>query len=238
MTAGTLYLVSTPIGNPEDLTRRALRVLREVTLIAAENPETTQALLAPHRIATPLTSYHYNNKEEKAAVLLSRLREGQSMALVCDAGTPTVEDPGCYLITRAIRAGIRVTPVPGASVPLAALVTTGWSGDRFTFAGTWPAHPIAQRRLLKELAGSPYPIILFVETQGLDSTLEALLKTLGNRPAVLGIDLTMPTERVDRGTIRRLLTQRRTAPLRGNMVLILKGGRGRKRTGRHATTTT
>jgi 16S rRNA (cytidine1402-2'-O)-methyltransferase len=233
MKAGTLYVVSTPIGNPEDLTLRTLRVFREVSLIAAEDPRTTHAFLAPHQIATPLTSYHNDNKEEKTPILLTRLREGQSIALVCDAGTPTVEDPGCYLIARAIRDGIRVSPVPGASVPLAVLVTTGWPGDRFTVAGTWPVRRMAQRRLLTELADSPYPVIVFVDAQRLTSTLDTLAKRIGDRPSVLGIDLTMPAEHVYRGTIRRLLARHRKTPFHGELVLVIRGVRQRKELRKH-----
>lgn len=231
MKAGTLYVVSTPIGNPEDLTLRALRVFKEVSLIATEDPQTTHAFFVPHQITTPLTSYHNDNKEEKTPILLARLRGGQSIALVCDAGTPTVEDPGCYLIARAIRDGIRVSPVPGASAPLAALVTTGWPGDRFTVAGTWPVRRMARRRLLTELADSPYPVIVFVDAHRLTSTLDTLANRIGDRPSVLGVDLTMSTEQIYRDTIRRLLARHRKTPFQGEIVLAIRGVRRRKKSG-------
>lgn len=229
MKTGTLYIVSAPIGNPEDFTVRALRILKEVPLIAAENPQMTQALLEPHQIATPLTTYHNLNKEEKSRVLLSRLRDGQSVALVCDVGTPVIRDPGRFLIAQAIKAGITVTPVPGPSALLAALVATGWPGDRFTFAGAWPSRRTAQQRLLLEWAGSTHPIIFFVDARRLEPTLEQLLERVGNRLVVMGIDLTMPTERVLRGRLRHLLAQQRAEPLRGEVTLLIKGSRTRMR---------
>jgi 16S rRNA (cytidine1402-2'-O)-methyltransferase len=227
MRAGTLFIVSTPIGNPEDLTLRALRVLRDVSLIACETPQATQSLLTSHGIGTPLTSYHRDNKEEKTAILLSRLREGQSLALVCDAGTPVIQDPGCYLIARCREAGVAAVPVPGPSALLAALVASGWSGDRFTFAGAWPSRQDAQRKLTKAWEAGDSLVVLFLESSRLRVTLEELARSLGNRAALLGVDLTMPTERFHRGTLRALLARHRNAPFRGEMTLVLKGRRAR-----------
>ncbi|MGH7250684.1 MAG: SAM-dependent methyltransferase, partial [Nitrospiraceae bacterium] len=122
---GTLYIVSTPIGNPDDITVRAVRILNKVAIVAAEDPRCSQALLAHHAITTPLTSYHDLNKEEKTQVLIRRLEEGQSVALVSDAGTPVISDPGAFLVRQALASGIRVVPVPGPSAVLAALSASG-----------------------------------------------------------------------------------------------------------------
>ncbi|HTP42261.1 MAG TPA: 16S rRNA (cytidine(1402)-2'-O)-methyltransferase, partial [Nitrospiria bacterium] len=150
-TSGTLYLVSTPIGNLEDLTLRARRLLAEADLIAAEDTRHTQQLLARYDIHTPLTSYHDHNKEEKTPVLIERLRQGRIIALVSDAGTPTVSDPGYYLITNCIAAGIPVSPVPGPSAPLAALAASGLPTDAFLFAGFLPRKPGARQKRLEAL---------------------------------------------------------------------------------------
>jgi len=135
---GTLYIVSTPIGNLEDMTFRAVRILKEVGVIAAEDTRHTKQLCTHFGIHTPLTSYHDFNKEEKTAVLLERLQAGTDVALVSDAGTPVVSDPGFFLITRAIEAGIRVVPVPGPSAVLAALAGSGLPTDSFRFEGFLP----------------------------------------------------------------------------------------------------
>ncbi len=229
MKSGTLYVVSTPIGNPDDLTLRALRILGTVDLIASEQPRATQALLAPHRIATPLTSYHNDNKEDKTPILLARLREGQAVALVCDAGTPTLQDPGCYLIAQAVQAGFTVAPIPGPSAVLAALVTSGWSGDAFVFAGAWPTRRTAQRRLLAWAMNGPAPIVLFIDPARAVTALATLAASLGNRSAVMGVDLTTAREQVLRGRLSQLMARIGKAPLTGEMTLVIQGRRGRGR---------
>src|SRR4051812_1129186 len=135
---GTLFVVATPIGNLEDITVRALRVLREVAVIAAEDTRRTAHLLARHAISTPTTSLHEHNESRKSSTIVARLQRGDSVALVSDAGTPTVSDPGARLVQDAIAAGIRVEPIPGPSAVLAALTASGLPGDEFTFLGFPP----------------------------------------------------------------------------------------------------
>ncbi len=138
MSTGNLYIVSTPIGNLEDITLRALRVLKEAGIIAAEDTRHTRKLLSRYDIHVPLTSYHDHNKYEKAEVLIAKIKEGMDVALVSDAGTPGISDPGYYLIKRSIEEGIRVTPVPGATALTAALSVSGLPTDRFFFVGFLP----------------------------------------------------------------------------------------------------
>src|SRR3990170_7399035 len=151
MTSGTLYIVATPIGNMEDITLRAIRVLKEADLIAAEDTRHTRNLLNKYGIETPLTSYHDHNKEEKAPVLLARMLEGKNIALVSDAGTPGISDPGYFLINLAVDQKIPVVPIPGATAAIAALSVSGMPTDRFIFEGFLPAKHLARLRRLQDL---------------------------------------------------------------------------------------
>ena len=235
--AGTLYVVSTPIGNFEDVTLRALRVLGEVAVITAEDPQQTQALCERHDLHVPLTSYHNENKEEKTALLLARLREGASVALVSDAGTPVIADPGRFLIQEAIRAGIQIVPVPGPSAGLAALAVSGLSGDRFLFLGTLPRTSAVLQRLLRTLRKEPGTLVLLATADRLRSILHAAKEALGDREIVVAKDLTMSGETVVRGqasAVAKLLLQ---APIGGAVTMVIEGcqgkvGENRKRTPR------
>ena len=151
MSSGTLYIVATPIGNLEDMTLRAIRVLKEADLIAAEDTRHTRHLLDRYQIDTQLTSYHDHNKEEKAPVLVARLLEGKSVALVSDAGTPGISDPGYFLINLAIDQKIPVVPIPGATAAIAALSVSGMPTDRFIFEGFLPAKHMARLKRLQDL---------------------------------------------------------------------------------------
>src|SRR5262245_19235774 len=148
---GTLFVVATPIGNLEDITLRALRVLREVTLIAAEDTRRTAHLLARHGISTPMISVHEHNETRKSSALISRLRQGESIALVSDAGTPTVSDPGAHLVRAAIDSGMKVEPIPGPSAVTAAMAASGLSTDSFTFWGFPPSRSKARRQWLERV---------------------------------------------------------------------------------------
>lgn len=224
---GTLYVVSTPIGDLEDVTLRALRVLRDVAVIAAEDPQQTRALCERYKIGTPLTSYHNDNKEEKAAVLLARLRAGDSIALVSDAGTPVIADPGRFLIREAIKAGIRVTPVPGPSATMAAVAVSGLSGDRFLFQGSLPGTSVALHRLLRTLRNEHRTLVLFASAGRLSKALHAVRKILGERYIVVAKDLTMPGELCIRGKAGEVLRQVLHEPLDGSITLVIEGCRGR-----------
>lgn len=230
---GTLYVVSVPIGNIEDVTLRALRVLREVAIIAAEDPQQTHALCERHDLRVSLTSYHNENKEEKTAVLLARLREGASVALVSDEGTPAIADPGKFLIQGAIRAGIPVVPVPGPSAGLAALSVSGLSGDRFLFLGTLPQTSVALHRLLGTLRKEPGALVLLATAGRLLKTLQAVKEVLGDRDVVITKDLTMSGETVTRGQASAVARQLLHVPIGGAVTLVIEGcqekaGRNRK----------
>ena len=219
----SLYIVSTPIGNPDDLTLRAISALRTVAVIAAEDPQRTQALMARHGIATPLTSYQNDNKEEKIPVLLQRLREGQSVALVSDAGTPAVVDPGDLLIREALRRGIPVVSVPGPSAILAALAASGLPGDAFVFTGPLPARPSALRALLRPLRAERRTIVCFESPRRLPATLRVVRETLVNRRIAVACDLTTPNERWLRGAIDEVMRTRTLAAVEGDVTLIVGG---------------
>ena len=225
---GSLYIVSTPIGNPADLSLRAISTFKTVGIIAAEDPRCTQALLARHGIATPLTSYHNDNKEEKIPVLIQRMREGQSVALVSDAGTPVIVDPGALLISEALRENIPVVAVPGPSALLAALSASGLPGDAFTFIGPLPRRPAALRALLHSLRLEPRTIVCFESHQHLPSTLQTLRSELGNRRLVLACNLTTPQEQLLRGTADEIILMLTASPVQGEVTLVIEGARPRR----------
>jgi 16S rRNA (cytidine1402-2'-O)-methyltransferase len=191
---GTLYVVATPIGNLEDVTLRALRVLREVSVIAAEDTRRTSRLLQHYSISTPTTSLHAHNEDSKTPGLVERLRGGESIALVSDAGTPVVSDPGALLVAAAHAAGLRVEPVPGPSAALAAVSASGIGGDEFLFVGFPPARAKARLDWLSRLAPEPRPVVLYEAPHRIRATLEAMLAVLGDRTVALGRELTKAHE--------------------------------------------
>jgi 16S rRNA (cytidine1402-2'-O)-methyltransferase len=192
--SGTLYVVATPIGNLEDVTLRALRVLREVALVAAEDTRRTSKLLQHYSISTPTTSLHEHNERTKSAQLIERLRTGESIALVSDAGTPLVSDPGASLVAAAHAAGIRVEPVPGPSALVAALSASGFDGDLVHFAGFPPAKGAVRRRWFDGLAGLTGVLVLYEAPHRIRDTLADLLETFGDIPAAVGRELTKAHE--------------------------------------------
>jgi 16S rRNA (cytidine1402-2'-O)-methyltransferase len=229
---GSLYIVSTPIGNPDDLSLRALNTLKTVAVIAAEDPQCTQALLARHGITTPLTSYHNDNKEEKIPVLIQRMREGQSVALVSDAGTPAIVDPGALFIREVLRQGIPVVTIPGPSALLAALSMSGFPGDAFVFAGPLPQRPAARRTWLRALRTEQRPIVCFESPQRLPSTLQVLRTELGNRRLLLACNMTTPREQFFRGTIDEIIRARTAQAVTGELTLVIEGARPGRHTRR------
>jgi 16S rRNA (cytidine1402-2'-O)-methyltransferase len=206
---GTLFLVATPIGHLEDITVRALRVLREVSVVAAEDTRRTAGLLAHYGIRTPLVSFHAHNERARTAELLARLRQGESIALVSDAGTPLVSDPGHALVRAAREAGIRVEAVPGPSAILAALVSSGLAADTFTFLGFPPAGRRQRDRWLAALAAEPRPVVFFEAPHRLQATLTAAAAVLGNRPIAIARELTKVHEEVLVGTAAELAARLR-----------------------------
>ena len=231
---GTLYLVSTPIGNLEDLTFRAHRTLQDVSVIAAEDTRHTQKLCRHYKIHTPLTSYHDFNKEEKTPVLLELLKKETSIALVSDAGTPLISDPGYYLVTRAIAADVRVVPVPGPSSVIAALSVAGLPTDAFTFIGFLPKKAGARTRLLESLQEDAKTLILFETPHRLKTTLAAIKDVFGNRRIAIGRELTKAHEEIIRGTAQDILLANPSRAFKGEMTLLIEGKK--KRPGSGTTT--
>lgn len=221
--AGLLYVVSTPIGNPEDLTFRALRVLRDVQWIAAEHPDRTKPLLDHYAVETPVTSYHTLNKEEKTSVLITRLLQEQNIALVSDAGTPAIFDPGSLLIARAIAARIRVVPVPGPCAPVAAISGSGAPSDGFIIQGFLPTQTASLRRFLQYIRTEERALVLLVRHHCLRSTLETFRPVLGRRRLTAAKNLTMPDEEFLRGTVTEVLAQIHRHPLESEWTLVIEG---------------
>jgi 16S rRNA (cytidine1402-2'-O)-methyltransferase len=205
MAAGTLYVVSTPIGNLEDVTLRALRVLREAALIAAEDTRHTARLLDRYEIRTPTTSFHEHNERRKIGSLIERLRAGSSIAVVSDAGTPGVRDPGYRLVRQAISEGIRVEAIPGPSALLTALVASGLPTDTFTFLGFPPARGSARTAWLEQLGAETRTVVFFEAPHRIRETLAALARVAGDREVVIGRELTKIHEELIRGTAAALL---------------------------------
>lgn len=221
---GCLFVVATPIGNLEDVTLRAIRVLKEVDLIAAEDTRHTRRLLSAHAIQTPTTAYHEHNERQKTVELIEKLIAGARLALVTDAGTPSVSDPGYRLVRAALDRHVPVIPVPGASAPIAALSAAGLASDMFTFAG-FPARKKAKRlRQLAQLAKLPHTVIFYQSPKRIAAFLGELLETFGDRPAVLARELTKIHEEFVRGSISHIihcLDQRQV--LKGECTLLVGG---------------
>ena len=187
---GTLYVVATPIGNLEDVTLRALRVLREVTLIAAEDTRRTARLLQHYSISTRTTSLHEHNERTKTAALISRLTSGESIALVSDAGTPLISDPGAHLVAEAHRAGVPVEPIPGPNAAIAALSASGLADDSFLFAGFPPSRSKARQEWLANLAAERRTLIFYEAPHRIRLTLQDMLHAFGDRAVALARELT------------------------------------------------
>jgi 16S rRNA (cytidine1402-2'-O)-methyltransferase len=221
---GTLYIVSTPIGNLEDITLRALRVLKEVDLVAAEDTRHTLKLLSHFEIRTPLIAYHQHSEAGRTANLVARLREGQSIALVTDAGTPGVSDPRGDLITAAIDAGIPVVPVPGASAVLTGLVASGLPTARFAFEGFLPRTKSSRRTKLAALAAEPRTLVFYEAGNRTAETLTEMAQAFGDdRPCCVGRELTKKHEQFLRGPLRDVLAAFKTGEQRGEVTIVIGG---------------
>lgn len=218
----TLYLVATPIGNLEDITLRALRVLREARLIAAEDTRHTRVLLDRYQITTPCISYHEHNKLARLDEILAALELGD-VALVSDAGTPGVSDPGFELVRACLQAGIAVSPVPGPSAPIAALTASGLPSDRFAFVGFLPRKGSDRRALLEDLADLSLTIVCFEAPHRLAEALADILAVLGDREMVAANDLTKRFEELRRGAASELLAHFNAHAPRGEYTLVIAG---------------
>jgi 16S rRNA (cytidine1402-2'-O)-methyltransferase len=224
---GKLYLVATPIGNPEDITLRAIKVLRRVDIIAAEDTRRAKRLLARYRIKAPLTSFFEHNEPTKKEALIRRLDEGHDIALISDAGTPGVSDPGFRLIKQAIEQGIEVITLPGPSAHVAALVVSGLPTDSFHFFGFLPPKGAKRNKRLEEMRELRGTTILYEAPHRLLRTLQDIKECCGERQIVVARELTKTYEEVIRGEITEVLEGLKKRKIRGEITLVVAGrGRG------------
>jgi 16S rRNA (cytidine1402-2'-O)-methyltransferase len=226
--AGTLYVIATPIGNLEDITLRALRILREeVNLVACEDTRQTQKLLTHYGIRKPLISYHEHNEVVRAAELLAILERGESLAIVTDAGTPLVSDPGYRIVSAAVDASLQVVPLPGASAMLPALAASGLPTDSFHFLGFLPAKRAARRKLLESLVEESTTVVAYESPHRILDTLNEMTSLFADRPIALAREMTKVHEEFLRGTVvqvRDLLAKRDA--IKGEITLVI--GRGKE----------
>ena len=220
---GTLFVCATPIGNLEDITLRALRVLREVDLIAAEDTRHTRKLLAHYDIHTPTTSYHQHSRGGRAKQLVEQLQKGRTIALVADAGTPGISDPGHELVSLAIAVGVPVVVVPGPSAVMSALAISGLPVRSFRYEGFLPRRQADRRALLASLAAETRTVVMFEAPHRLCETLEDILEVCGDRPLAAARELTKVHEEVVRGTVSEVLAHFRRRRPRGEFTLVLGG---------------
>jgi 16S rRNA (cytidine1402-2'-O)-methyltransferase len=225
-TTGALYVCATPIGNLEDITLRALKVLGEVQLIAAEDTRRTRKLLTHYDIHTPLISYHQHNRLSRIPELVSKLKSGADIALVSDAGTPGISDPGQEIIQIAIQEGISVIPIPGASAVLAGLIIAGYETDIFTFCGFVPRGRREKRQFLEEVSKWSHTVVLYEAPHRLIDTLQVFGVTMPQRPLAICRELTKVHEEVVRGLPQELLEHFEAVSPRGEFVLVLSAQRG------------
>ncbi len=221
--SGTLYLCATPIGNLEDITMRVLRILEEVDVIAAEDTRNSIKLLNHYEIKTPMTSYHEHNKYEKGKVLVERLLKGENIALITDAGTPGISDPGEELVGMCYDSGVPVTSLPGAVACVTALTLAGQSTRRFCFEAFLPSDKKERRKILAELKNETRTIILYEAPHRLVKTLVELLEELGNRQVSICRELTKRYETINRTTLEGAIDEYKNQPAKGECVLVVEG---------------
>jgi len=225
---GRLYVVSTPIGNLGDFSFRAIEVLRGASLILAEDTRHSRTLLDRYEIRAPVASYHEHNEAKMVPALLSRLRAGEELALISDAGTPLLSDPGARLVRAAIDAGITITPIPGASALLAALVASGMDSDRFTFYGFLPRKGKDRSLTLAELVSLRHTAVVYEAPTRLSETLAELeVRGAGERIVAVAREMTKQFEEVRRGTVSELRAYYIDTPPRGEVVIVLAGAEAR-----------
>jgi 16S rRNA (cytidine1402-2'-O)-methyltransferase len=228
---GILYVVATPIGNPDDVSARVIRVLGEVDLIACEDTRRTGRLLAAHSIRTATVSYFEHNEERRTPELIERLKRGAKIALVTDAGTPAISDPGYRLVRAVHEAGVRVAAVPGPSAAVAALSIAGFPTDRFVFEGFLPTRANARRAALKRIAREERTIVIFEAARRLSETLDDMAAEFGaDRMAAIARELTKTFEETVRGTLGELARTFKAREALGEVTLVVEGGRKSKDT--------
>jgi len=222
--AGILYVVATPIGNPDDISARAIRTLAEVNLIACEDTRRTGQMLVRHQIGTPTVSHYEHNEERRVPELVTRLKAGEKIALVTDAGTPAISDPGFRLVRAALEANVRVIAVPGASAAIAALSIAGIPTDRFTFEGFVPSRDAARGKTLDDLRREPRTMVFYEAARRLADTLAAMATAFGeSRDAAVVCEITKTYERTIRGTLGALEQVFRATPALGEIVIVVAG---------------
>ncbi len=227
-TEGVLYIVSTPIGNLEDITLRALRTLKEVNLIAAEDTRHTRRLLAHYEIGTPTTSYFEGNQIQKGERLVARLKGGESIALVSDAGTPTISDPGYRLLARCIEADIPIIPIPGPSACIAAASVAGLPLHNFVFEGFLSPKSGRRKRQLAELREEKRTLIFYESPHRILSFLQDVLEVFGDRRVSVARELTKKFEEVFRGTVIEAIEKFQETSPRGEFTIVMEGFLSRK----------
>jgi 16S rRNA (cytidine1402-2'-O)-methyltransferase len=220
---GTLYLVSTPIGNLEDITLRALRILEEVDLIACEDTRHTRILLSHYGIKTALTSLYDEIERKKGEVLVEKLLGGQSLAYVSDAGTPLISDPGYHLVRIAVEAGISIVPVPGASAVITALSVAGMPSDRFAFFGFLPEKAGRRQSFLQKLKTLPMTLVFYESPRRIVDSLKDIRDILGDRDAAVTRELTKVFEEVIRGRVDELIAKLEKQGVKGEITLLVGG---------------
>jgi len=222
--SGTLFVVATPIGHMEDITLRAIRTLKEVGVIAAEDTRQTRKLLTRHQVSTPMVSYHDHNKEKRTPQLMGKLKAGTSIALVTDAGTPSISDPGHYLVREVIRNAGSVVPIPGASAMIAALSVSGLATDSFVFIGFVPRKPGKRRALLDQLKQEPRTLIFYESPLRLLGLMQEILVVMGDRKAVTARELTKLHEEILRGPLSKMVKEMAASPPpKGECTLLVAG---------------
>ncbi|MDH7497552.1 MAG: 16S rRNA (cytidine(1402)-2'-O)-methyltransferase [Syntrophomonadaceae bacterium] len=223
---GVLYLCATPIGNLEDVSVRLLKTLRHVHLIACEDTRQTAKLLRRYRIRTPMLSYHQHNRRQREGELLETLREGHDVALLSDAGTPGISDPGSDLVRRAVEEGVAVTAIPGPSALVCALAISGMDTSRFTFEGFLPPRAARRRAFLQELRGEVRTMVFYEAPHRVLETLADMEEVLGDRRVTVARELTKRFEEVFRGALSQAREHFSQHPPRGEFTLVLEGSRG------------
>ena len=222
--AGTLYLVSTPIGNLGDMTHRAVEVLSSAALIIAEDTRHSRRLLDHYKISTPLKSYHEHNEAQETPKLVARLRAGDSIALISDAGTPLISDPGSRLVSAALKANLSVVPIPGASAVMAAIVGSGMPLERFTFMGFLPRKGRERTEMIADVVASRSTVVMFEAANRVGVTLDALADAgAGDRQAVVARELTKQFEEFKRGSVAELAGVYKDVDPKGEVVLVIAG---------------
>ena len=221
--SGTLYVISTPIGHPDDITHRALAVLRRTAIVASEDPRTTQRLLAHHDITATITSYGPANRHEKIRLLLYQLMQGEDIALVSDNGTPVIYDPGCLLVTAAHQAGIPVKSIPGPSAVTAATAISGFSGDAIIFEGCLPSTGPRLAQYLSQLRKERRTLVCYVRPRTLTGLLKALAQILPSRHIAVAVNLTMNEETLFRGKPGELVNQIEPVSNNSAVTVVIEG---------------